>query len=86
MSAAGEHAKLIRAKHVDADRLIWMILEHGHVLVGGGVKDDLWPRLLEEALHAGLIGDVTDACLQSRLRVLIVYALGEIKQPRLVII
>ena len=54
----GQH---LGAADVVADRFADVQFHQRHVLVRGGVEDDLGTELCEELPHAGLVGDVGDA-------------------------
>ena len=57
----GQIGHELGAADVVADRLADVHFHQGHVLVGGGVEDDLRPKLGEELPHAGHVGDVGNA-------------------------
>ena len=48
------------AHHVVQHRLARVVLHERHMLVGGGVEDDLRPVPLEELLHHVAVADVGD--------------------------
>ena len=56
------------AADVVADRFADVHFHQGHVLVRGGVENDLRMKLREELPHAGLVGDVGNARLQHGAR------------------
>src|SRR5690625_4972086 len=48
-----------RANDVVAKRLAHLVLQHGQMLVGGGVKNDFGPRATEQGFNRGRIAHVT---------------------------
>src|SRR5690606_23956361 len=47
----GGFGHVLRAKHVGLDGLFGFTLHKGYMLAGGGMKDDVRPRLLKDATH-----------------------------------